>query len=69
MRIKLEIPKCIGCGTCESLCDKFFAMQNDNKAHLKGGKLTGENEELEITEEGCGKQAAESCPVECIKII
>ena len=69
MKIILEKPQCIGCSTCSTICDKFFELnEEENKAHLKNSKLNGENEELEIEEVGCAKEAAESCPVLCIKV-
>lgn len=67
MKIILEKEKCIGCGTCVALCDKFFELQ-ETKARLKQGKPAGESEELEVEEPGCALEAAEICPVQCIKI-
>lgn len=69
MKITIEREKCIGCGTCASLCEKFFELAEDGKSHLKGAKKDPKKEELEIKEEGCAKEAVEACPVECIKII
>lgn len=70
MRIILEKSKCIGCGTCEALCPKYFKLGEDGKSHLKGAKFTEpeENETLEIKNVGCAKDAADSCPVQCINI-
>ncbi len=50
--------KCIGCGACVSVCDNW-KMDDDGKAKLK---------KTEVEEVGCNKEAAEICPVQCIKI-
>lgn len=71
MKIILERSKCIGCGTCVGLCPKYFELLDDGKSMLKGSevnKKTG-NRELELEEPECCKEAAESCPVECIYIV
>jgi len=68
MKIILERSKCIGCGSCAAVCDKFFEMGDDNLSKIKGGAVAGENMELEIAEPGCAKEAAEICPVQIIKI-
>jgi len=68
MKIKLERNKCIGCGSCVAVCDKYFEMGEDNLSNIKGGQMAGENMELEINEVGCAKEAAEICPVQIIKI-
>ncbi len=65
MKIILDKSKCIGCGTCWTLCDKFFEIGEDNKSKLKG---SANGEELEIQEIGCAKVAMDTCPVQCIKI-
>ncbi len=67
MKITIEKPKCIGCGTCVSLCPKYFEMGEDGKSHLKGSK-SSERNELEIKEIGCAQEAADSCPVQCIHL-
>ena len=56
-KISVDQEKCIGCGTCVSICDNFELI--DGKSHPK-------KEDVEkIT---CEKQAEESCPVGAIKI-
>jgi len=57
-KIKLDKEACIGCGTCASLCPDNWVMK-DNKAHAK---------KTELDDLGCNKEAADSCPVQCIKI-
>jgi len=56
VRIKIDKEICIGCGACESICPEAFVMK-DGKAEVKG-KGTGK----------CIKEAADSCPVNAIKI-
>lgn len=71
MKVILEREKCIGCGSCQVLCPKFFELKGDGKSHLIGSKKnpkTG-NEEIEIKKEDCIQNAAEACPVQIIKII
>jgi ferredoxin len=59
-KFKIEIDKdeCIGCGSCEATCGANFAMKN-GKATVK---------KAAVDDLGCNKQAADNCPVECIKI-
>jgi len=76
-----QIEKCIGCGNCTVAAPDHFEMGEEGKAHLKdseereGKKDSKESKnssrppevkEAEITEEI--KQAADSCPVQCIKL-
>lgn len=68
MKIIHSVEKCIGCGLCASICPDFWEMDDkDNKAHLKGQKSETE-EETEISQSSCVKEAAESCPVQAIEI-
>ena len=71
MKIIFERQKCIGCGTCQALCSKYWFLEEDGKVSLKNAKenyKTG-NQELELKEVGCNQEAADSCPVQCIHII
>lgn len=65
MKIKLDKSKCIGCGTCWALCDKFFEDGDNGKSNLKG---SGNGSEIEIGEKGCAQSAVDTCPVQCITI-
>lgn len=49
---------CIGCGICAQLCPNVFEMQDDGKS--KATNPTADND--------CAKSAADSCPVNAIKI-
>ncbi len=66
-KIKLEIEKCIGCGSCAVVCPKYFEMADDGKAHIKGA-VKQDIEELEVEKIECAETAAETCPVQCIYI-
>jgi len=70
MKIIHERNKCIGCGLCITLCPDFWEMGDDGKSQLINSKKTkNEDYELEVNEAGCSKEAAESCPVKCIKVV
>jgi len=67
-KIILERQKCIGCGSCQAICPKYWQLGDDGKAKLLGVRTQGENLELEVAEIECNKEAAEACPVQCIKV-
>lgn len=71
MKIILEREKCIGCGSCQALCPKYWELLEDGKTHLKNSKKNPDtgNEELEITTLECNQEVADACPVQCIQII
>ncbi len=64
MKIIQEHEKCIGCGSCVAICPKYWEISDDGKAKLIGAK---ENE-LEVDKVECNQEAADACPVQCIKI-
>lgn len=64
-----EREKCIGCGSCAALCPKYWEMVEDGKSQLLNSEKAGENFELEVSDLGCNQEAADSCPVSCIKIV
>jgi ferredoxin len=49
--------ECIGCGACVAICEKVFELK-DGKARAKVSK----------TDDKCVKDAADSCPVNAIKV-
>lgn len=66
-KIKLEREKCIGCGSCQALCPKYFELQDDGKSHIKDAQKQ-DVDELETDKIDCAQAAAEACPVQCIYI-
>lgn len=66
-KIKLDREKCIGCGSCQAICPKFFEIVDDGKSHIIGANKA-ELEELEVEKIECAEAAAEACPVQCIII-
>ena len=66
-KIKLEREKCIGCGSCQALCPKYFELQDDGKSHIKDA-VKQDVEELETEKLECAESAVEACPSQCIHI-
>ena len=56
-KIKIDKEKCIGCGTCVSICPQVFELGEDGKSRVKNP-----NGKCDL------KEAAESCPTEAISI-
>lgn len=68
-KVILDRDACIGCGSCQAVCPKYWEMVDDGKVNLLGSQKTeGEKYEIELTDIGCNQQAAEACPVQCIYI-
>lgn len=65
-----EREKCIGCGTCVAVCPKYWQIGDDGKANLLGSQVNSKtgNFEIEIKKVECNQEAADACPVQCIKI-
>ena len=68
VKVVLNVPECIGCGSCAAVCSDIFEMGDDGKSHIKGGKKSGDNETTELKETGCAKEAEDSCPAGVIKV-
>lgn len=70
-KIILEREKCIGCGSCVALCQKYWELADDGKSHVKGSSVDPktQKEELEVKKIECAQEAANTCPVQCIHII
>lgn len=69
-KIIQEREKCIGCGSCAALCSKFFEMADDGKAKLLGAeKNAAGDDELEVENIECAKEAVNACPVQIIHIL
>ncbi len=56
-QITIDKNICIGCGACTVACDNFV-MDGDKAKPVKS----------EVSEIGCNQDAADGCPVACIKI-
>jgi len=69
MKIILKRENCIGCGSCQALCPKYFELMEYGKAHLIGSKKSSQSEELEVSNLECIKEAAEACPAQIIHIL
>ena len=68
-KIILERERCIGCGSCQALCPKYFELVEDGKSHIKNStRIANGNDELETDNLECATSAAEACPVQCIKV-
>lgn len=50
--------ECIGCGSCEAVCEDIFAMDDSGIAQVKA-ETTDETKE-------CTEEAMDICPVKCI---
>ena len=61
-KIILEKEKCIGCGSCQAVCPKYWQLADDGKAEYLGSS------ELEDKDIGCNQEAVDTCPVQCIHI-
>ncbi|MDD5606689.1 MAG: ferredoxin [Candidatus Pacebacteria bacterium] len=69
MKIIHERKKCIGCGSCAAVCPKYWEMAEDGKATLIGSVINSkEVYELEIKKLDCNQEAADSCPINIIKV-
>ena len=58
-KITQDRDACIGCGACVSVCPDNWEMKDDGKASpIK----------TEVEDVGCNQDAADICPVQCIKV-
>jgi ferredoxin len=67
-KVELEREQCTSCESCVESCPDSFEMADDGWAHVKGSKRVGSNDELDLDDLGCTKEAAEGCPVNIIHI-
>ena len=58
--VSVDQETCIGCGACVSICESVFEMNKDGKAQVKKGQ--------EKSKDPLVKEAADSCPVNAIKV-
>ena len=70
IKIVQEHEKCIGCGSCVAVCPEFWEVGDDGKANPRKGIASGKFIEFEVDEKSgeCNKEAADICPVQCIKV-
>lgn len=59
--------ECIGCGACAAIDPENWEMTGD-KAILKNAELKNGIYEKSVENAGNSKDAANACPVQCIKI-
>ena len=52
--------KCISCGACASICPDNWEIADDGKSKPKKTLLDSI---------GCNQDAADACPVSCIKVV
>ena len=59
--VKIDFDKetCIGCGACTAVCPDNWEMDGDKAKCL----------DTNPKEVGCNKDAAETCPVNCIHVL
>lgn len=57
--VKVDEETCIGCSACTLICEGVFEMK-DEKSHVKKGQ--------DKSKAPCAKEAADSCPVNAIKL-
>lgn len=64
--------RCIGCGSCATLCEKYWEIKEDGLAHLKGSTLKKGTKEaiyvLELDDPERNADAQDGCPVQIIQI-
>ena len=58
-KIIYERDKCIGCGACASICPENWEIADDGKSKPK---------KTALDDISCNQEAADACPVSCIKI-
>jgi len=63
VKIKQNIDECIGCGACVSVCPANWHMVD-----IKGMQKA-KPKKTELKEIGCNQEAADICPVKCIKMV
>jgi ferredoxin len=69
-KFKMELirEECTACESCVASCPGSFEMADDGWAHVKGSTRVGSNDELDLDDLGCSKDAADQCPVNIIHL-
>lgn len=62
MKVKIDLEKCIMCGSCVAICPEVFEMGDDGKVKVKGeGEVAEEvKEKVEQAKSGCPAVAIET---------
>jgi len=68
LRLEIVRSECIGCEACTNTCPDTFQMDPDGLSSLPKGRRVNGNDEMDLEDEGCSRQAADECPVSCIHI-
>lgn len=61
VKVEIDRKKCIGCGACASVCEEVFEMKEINGEYKAVVKQ-------KTTNSSCVKEAADTCPVQAIKL-
>ena len=67
-KVIVERDRCTSCGSCEDLCPELFELDERGIAHIIGSERLENNDVIEMEEEKCSLDAAESCPVMIIHV-
>ena len=59
---------CVGCGACAAICPKYWEMRGDGKSFLHGSTVIKGEHVLVVAKAECNADAANACPVQCIKV-
>jgi len=62
MKLKVDKEKCIGCGTCASLCSRVFELKDGHAEVISTDEALLEKNKESIN------QAMEACPVQAITL-
>jgi ferredoxin len=65
--ITVDKETCIGCGSCVALCPDVFQLDANGKAEVISSAPANASADKQNNIE-CAKNAAESCPVQVIKV-
>ncbi len=57
-RIVQDVDACIGCGSCAAVCPENWVLRGDK----------GVPKSTKIRNVSCNQEAADACPVQCIRI-
>ncbi len=67
-RVVLDRSMCTSCGNCVDICSELFEIAEDGFSSLKNSENDDEKQILDLDNEICSIEAAESCPAMCIQV-